>query len=128
MIADPPKKRRWIQVHLSTALLLMFGAGGFVWLNVRKMPTGQQNPEEVYDRGWPWVFQSHFIWLRPATPKDFAMGGSKLKQEPIDRGVRWDRWHLVFNILVALGILAVVGVGREWGVRRRARQPQEPQA
>jgi len=26
-------KRRWLQIHLSTALVLMFAAGGLMWLN-----------------------------------------------------------------------------------------------
>ncbi|HLX60449.1 MAG TPA: hypothetical protein VKX17_04115 [Planctomycetota bacterium] len=27
-------RRKWLQVHLSTAVLLMFAAGGLIWLNV----------------------------------------------------------------------------------------------
>ncbi len=34
MTADPPKKRRWFQVHLSTACALMLAGSGLVYINL----------------------------------------------------------------------------------------------
>jgi len=48
-MADPPPrgpqamssspKRSWFRFHLPTAVLMMFAAGGFVWLNACKRPS-----------------------------------------------------------------------------------------
>ena len=42
-------KRRWFQIHLSTAIVLMFVAGGLVWLNVRQHTVNFS----VIEYGWP---------------------------------------------------------------------------
>lgn len=33
---EKPKKRRWFQLHLSTCIVLMFVAGGLIWINVKE--------------------------------------------------------------------------------------------
>ena len=33
-MTQAPKKRAWFQIHLSTAVVLMFAAGGLFWINV----------------------------------------------------------------------------------------------
>ncbi len=48
-------QRRWFQIHLSTALVLMFVAGVFLWGNSvpRHYPAG--SGEDAFDAyGWPW--------------------------------------------------------------------------
>ena len=35
MSTPVPNQRQWLQVHLSTAVVLMFAAGGLIWANVR---------------------------------------------------------------------------------------------
>ncbi len=43
------KPRRWFQVHLSTAVVMMFVAGGLLWLQFyRYLNTG-----DASDIGWP---------------------------------------------------------------------------
>ena len=58
MTAEPPK-RRWFQIHLSTAIVLMFVAGGLVLSNVEKrrvdFDLGHSSEAVSYERGWPWT-------------------------------------------------------------------------
>jgi len=124
-MADQPK-RKLFQIHLSTALVLMFVAGGLVWLNVRKVKMDYEeqvnsgafatlldNPVDTHIRGWPWKYQTYwevFAWLN--TPE---------WQECDMTGVVTDEWHLAYNILVALAILAVIGVVVEWAVRKKGK-------
>lgn len=79
--------RRWFQIHLSTAVVLMLCAGGLLWVNVEKgaVPYSHlaslgiefdDSKELEYRRGWPFVFQEKslpdwghgpfFYWLRLA--------------------------------------------------------------
>jgi len=123
--------RKLFQLHLSTALVLMFVAAGLVWLNVREVKTGNYEKPWTYvpvsmsllsnakvlthARGWPWYFQSYWYesWVYP----EIYGSAPEWKEGSI---VEWDRWHLAFNILVALALLAGVGVAVEWVVRRRS--------
>ena len=57
---ETPKKRPWLQLHLSTAIVLMFVAGGIIGANVNGL-RGKfivegfdgQNAEVTQVRGWP---------------------------------------------------------------------------
>jgi len=46
-------KRRFWQIHLSTAVVLMFVAGGLLWLNLPMRKQGSDNS----DQGWPCVWR-----------------------------------------------------------------------
>jgi hypothetical protein len=52
-MSDPqkPKKPKFWQLHLSTAILLMFEAGGLVALNLKRI---ESDFEGIYFYGWPW--------------------------------------------------------------------------
>jgi len=58
-------KRRWFQIHLSTAVVLMFVAGGLLWANMmprwRYMDQGFSEPY-FFNDGYGWPFHlSTFI-------------------------------------------------------------------
>jgi hypothetical protein len=58
-MSEKPKKRAWLQFHLSTGLLLMFVAAGLLWLNMKR--TFEEDPAQppyfahfgAVHRGWP---------------------------------------------------------------------------
>jgi len=58
--AATPRKRPLFQFHLSTAVILMFVAGGLIWLNVNERHFGRGAEgsliwvvSDEYGRGWP---------------------------------------------------------------------------
>jgi len=127
------KRKRWFQLSLITCIVLMFVAGGLVWLNVRKVETGEcEKPEnywpssisitspahlDTHGRGWPSYFQTYWrkFYLEPGSY------GTVSEPKPgwnVGSGVHWERWPILYNILVALAILAGVGGVVEWVVRR----------
>ena len=129
---QPNKPRRgWFQIHLSTAIVLMFVAGGMIWVNClnREVNTDMlyhvapdgtiinSSPRHVY--GWPFGIY-----------EDYNINGEHVK-----RGLKgpfvtsdiltdWNLWAAVFNISSALPVLGVVAFLCEWLIRRReARKP-----
>src|SRR4051794_22733661 len=58
------KPRRWFQIHLSTAIVLMFVASGLLWLNLKDFYNSQLDysafSPEVRHVGWP--VRVHFRW------------------------------------------------------------------
>src|SRR5476651_69291 len=56
-MSDMPKRRFW-QIHLSTAVLLMFVSSGLLWANLTPKifvndDSGEKLPSEVDGFGWP---------------------------------------------------------------------------
>ncbi len=127
------KRRKVLQLHLSTALVLMVLAGGLVWLNVRSRPVRlpealdemiKDSPVEEVKyftqlkiRGWPCNFQVFNMAPEFQDKLSEAVEASEGIIQVEATGV--DREQLVKNILVALAILGMVGAGFEWWVRRR---------
>jgi hypothetical protein len=65
-------KRAWFQIHLSTAIALTFGAGGFLYLNW--VPTYEENDNSQLDArlkltseyyGWPYQMMSILRYYGP---------------------------------------------------------------
>jgi hypothetical protein len=117
--AEKPKKRRFWQLHLSTAVLLMFGAGGFLWLNSfphRFYPWADMPENYFYQYGWPTVFYTD---PEPALVMGIPLGTA------LDRFIREvgqrevSTLHVVVNVLVALPCLASLAFACEWLIRRR---------
>ena len=60
-MSDAPKKRPWLQFHISTAIIMMFVAGGLMWLNLhgradRVYPGCLSDaliPNRTLSYGWP---------------------------------------------------------------------------
>ena len=116
------KKRRWFQIHLSTAVVLMFVAGGLMWANVAEkiecktghswMPdegiTSQMNPIQYDEHKWGWP---SIICLRRSGA--FVSALRHYGTRPV-----------IIDVLVAFAILAAVAFVCEWLIRRReARKP-----
>ncbi len=117
-------KRKLLQLHLSTCLVLMVLAGGLVWVNVRKVLTEEHeefknniSPMAVLARGWPWTFQSYW------GPVIRTNEGGEFQYDSSNGGL--NEWSLSFNILTALTILGAVGTGFEWCIRKFSPKQQK---
>lgn len=116
-MTEPPR-RKCFQIHLSTAIVMMFVAGVLIWANVRNEFIIEVEPRtsqiiRIRGFGWPWN----------------AMLSS---DEPYWKGKREDRvWVLSENrliikkfftadIAVAFAILFGVAFCSEYLIRRRA--------
>ena len=110
----PPPPRRRFQIHLSTAIVLMFVAGGLIWANVRLRRTaeweslardshhflGVVTVDALFEYGWPATAYSagHAVFYEP-------------------------RIHFIgvfINTLAAFLILFVGWFMFEWIIRRHA--------
>ena len=102
--------RAWFQLHLSTCIVLMFVAGGLLWLN---MPCTIYPYLDTIER-WPLRVQGWPYWYI-RTP-----GGFVSKRA----GIMWftpefDHWKFAINFTVMLIILVAATVGSEWAISRR---------
>jgi hypothetical protein len=138
------RKRPWFQFHLSTAIVLMFVAGGLIWANVTEQCVGTEGLtwekqvrrlEEhlLYGVGWPWTFLG-FTRKRVVPPEE-PQGVCRLPSEQAwldeakawgngdyrDGWLRWDALALDFAVTVM--ILATVACVCEWLIRRREHMP-----
>ena len=118
--------RRWFQIHLSTAIVLMFVAGALMWANFREMPpeTERQHyaSEEAYDSavfdrvfsnlywGWPCVVYEQYV----------PYGMVRWKDDPLP--YKWNWKGVAINALTALAILGGVAVICESIIRRQDRR------
>ena len=114
------KKRRWFQVHLSTAIVLTIVAGLILYANV----TARQNEDRVlvvtpstiemlvtYESevsgircfGWPWITVEQ---VKLNQPKGWTYSG-----------IRYD--GLMKSSAIAILILIVTGFFSEWWIIRR---------
>jgi hypothetical protein len=50
-MTDAPKKRPWLQFHLSTAVVLMFVAAGLMCANVREYPVSMSGFDNLIGTG-----------------------------------------------------------------------------
>ena len=121
-MSEKPKKRRFWQLHLSTAVLLMLGAGGIGWPNsvarIEKFPGG--GGESKY-YGWPMNFVCQIRW-------DYDNSTETLFRYRLnDTYCEWAeavKFPLTFLIIIAdllswTTILLSVAVPFEYLIRRR---------
>ena len=116
-------RRRWFQIHLSTAIVLMFAAGGLLGLNILpfergltdwdldKYPLDKILPKESWlfvAQGWPIPF-----WT--------AFEGNK----QIRVASKWRYQCLSADVAIVLVILGAIAMCCEWRIRRRAREKNE---
>jgi hypothetical protein len=110
--------RTWFQIHLTTAIVLMFVAGGLLWLNMHRryaeflfMPDtaywGTTFPSSYYPYGWPMGIER---WLNTET-EEYTI---------LNMHYPW-RFFFPFLINVVVGLFILFFVGRccEWFIHRR---------
>jgi hypothetical protein len=103
--------RRFWQIHLSTAIVLMLVAGGLTGINVEKRQTlvqGEFVQRHMEFAGWPLPDRTFSEWDR----NTIYIGHVKTIHQP---------QNVVMNILIALVVLGVLAVNLEYFIRRRER-------
>lgn len=103
-MSDKPK-RAWFQIHLSTAIVLMFVAGGLMWAN--STVAMRFRYERVYGFPFPAIY-SH--------PMEIGDSIDSLHVQPA--GIDW--FCLAGNIFVGLYLLRLTAFLSEYIIRRRA--------
>ena len=139
-------RRKWLQVHLSTAVVLMIAAGGLVWANV--MPVRSQflliSSDHLGQTSDNFNGSTEFDGTKALTltyygrPKQIVMiaqnatvvnnqwvgDGNADYCHPTDSDSNYSRMGLAVDIAVALTILFAVWFVCEWWIRRRAARKQ----
>ena len=115
--------RKRFQIHLSTAVVLMFVAGGMLWLNTTVFRGGLilTDGKLLKDR---FIIDLNTFW---------GMGNLKTRGWPFRYHLeiadsftngRWWLWSMSFNIAVAVSLVLVVAALTEILIRRReTKQP-----
>jgi len=110
------KPRRFFQLHLSTALVLMVLAAGLLGANLtpRKVQIG---PLPLLAWGWPYDFKLEL----ERNVFERGVDASSVREGFRIDSVMEDTWRqrLTGNVAVALGILTLAAVLLEWRLRRR---------
>jgi hypothetical protein len=117
---DAPRRKRF-QVHLSTAVVLMFAAGLLMSVNMMERvelklfsngTTGVVNG--LYrTTGWPFAAREKLIELIGLPPNVMVCGNIFFE--------KWSSTAIELNAMVALAILFALWFVCEWWVRRRER-------
>jgi hypothetical protein len=102
-----PLPRKRFQVHLSTAIVMMFVAGGLIWANVRI-----NNGKRLYF-GEPTLGGSRIYFY--GWPTDGLIGSSIQQQDTV-----YLYGGISIDLIVAVTILFAVWFLCEWLIRRRA--------
>jgi hypothetical protein len=129
--------RKWFQIHLSTAMVLMFLAGGLLWLNLRDsrelgsmISSEKYQGQDVYQQaveykfGWPFTIHEG---LRPLQPRAHQRGDQVFiwnepeldLLEPASFDGHWVWKGLALNALFTLALLAAIALLIESIFRRR---------
>jgi len=110
--------RKRFQIHLSTAIVMMFAAGGLIWANAVPEATRSNgvlpssyvqgmaySNYEFRCYGWPWVA---VVWTQERAGNIVTWQGADV----------FNRKELAADILVALAILVSLTTLCEWRIRR----------
>ncbi|HLX63868.1 MAG TPA: hypothetical protein VKX17_21530 [Planctomycetota bacterium] len=123
-------RRKWLQVHLSTAIVLMFVAGGIIWANVRERWSVDIFEFAVYrELGWPFVaYHQSPASTDPSDPMyalmnaDSDSNGIKRVGAPtgfiVPRAAPFSFSMAILDALTALTLLSAVWFFCEWRIRR----------
>jgi hypothetical protein len=125
--------RRWFQIHLSTAIVLMIAAAGLLFVNMHRdieqfakseqqlmsyvyLKFSQLEPNKNYAfvrvrHGWPLNFQDAIL--------------DEPQFEVAWREPSWNYWNLAADAGIAFGILGMIVMFCEWQIRRRTREKNE---
>jgi hypothetical protein len=103
--------RRWIQIHLLTAIMLMLASGALLWVNVRWQ--GMHDLEFRTELGILTAYTDSQGWPLPYHIHSQAPG--------ITYGQPWSIRNFAIDAALALSVLAVITVASEWWLRRQER-------
>jgi hypothetical protein len=136
---EPPKNRRFWQLHLSTAVLLMLASGPIVWLNTSSRFAIERKYEDYcrYSTGWRargWPFSAFRERIR-IIPKNQPSNWQIFDFEAIKKLSYYEDNEMfvmvftvqpsimginaVLDVLVAILILLPIASLLEWLIRRR---------
>ncbi|MCY3017735.1 MAG: hypothetical protein NTW87_01710 [Planctomycetota bacterium] len=113
------KKRPLFQYHLSTAIIAMFAASGLLWANFNTDRVGLirwENRAPLPGR----TVEPGIGWPLPFCPEFTVYSG--LDGEGYYTTSGWKPVALVFDILIAVLVLAFCVTLCEWLIRRRERR------
>jgi|SRR5579862_2296630 len=142
---EPPRRARF-QIHLSTAIVMMFVAGGLIWANVngRRVEcwgiawTGPASAVPIDGEGmtdFDFIAAKHryAFWAgnrlnEHGWPFDSVLSGTSMYIDRSGEFLRipepvyavWRTTPLIYNALIALAILFAVWFLCEWLIRRRS--------
>lgn len=119
-MTEPPKRRPWFQLHLSTCMVLMVESAALTGLNVVETKLPNEWSGGTY--GWPSVAYS-----RIAT-ENFLGFGEILGEPSFEEMMYAKQWigsGVALNLAVALLILAASAQVSESFIRRRERKRTE---
>jgi len=122
---------RW---HLSTAIVLMFVAGGLIWANTRKWWTETESVWSGSFNSGPLIRGPYYGWPRRLYDNDSTTRAVNRLQGlnyfeddgPSTKEIRshWIMSGVWINSAVALAILLAVWLLCEWLIRRRTAQKE----
>src|ERR1017187_4066860 len=110
---NPPRRARF-QVHLSTAIVLMFAAGGLMWVNMRGYITSKYHSSDrdnlITAYGWPYKA----LYLSKVINKYHD------RENYIEYFGYTEYWMGALDAVVAFVIVVFIWFACEWLIRRRA--------
>jgi hypothetical protein len=114
-------RRAWCQIHLSTAVVLMFVAGGILYANLRLTRIEEEYEYEGPKFGWAELYG----WPQIVYFRVPIYAGSRVwKQVGVREGLVAGAWKFIcLNVLIGSVILATCAITIEFVVRRREATP-----
>lgn len=124
--APVPAHRKRFQIHLSTAVVMMFVAGGLLWANLRERHGTVFGGEEAYEfwsiefdyNGYGWPLTVHGQLTGDAKYPD---GSNYIHSPEVDITRKFTSYfNTVLDAIVAIIILGITWFMCEWPIRRNA--------
>jgi hypothetical protein len=120
-MAEPPHRKRF-QIHLSTAIVMMFVAGGLIWANAMRRAVTPDFVSLFGDMDGP----VHKDW--GATQIEYGWPFTMIRQPIYGSALPFADWEPLYfkwaalNVFIASIFLLAVWYACEWLIRRRAAQ------
>jgi hypothetical protein len=105
--AEAKPKRRFWQIHLSTAVLLMVVAALFTWANCGWTKDFYSDGSSVLGRGRPFIFQLYFYESSDIVNSSFMPSGY----------IEYSA--VLYDIAIGAAALLLAGIVSEYLIRRR---------
>jgi hypothetical protein len=124
---EQPRRSRF-QVHLSTAIVLMFVVGGLMWVNATPRTIvwvdslGSLNVIRRKMYGWPvgWVTRYEYMGVKAHYDTNFEVTFPVLPIECNSSSLEIERMQLLLDATLIALLLVVIWHVCEWFIRHRA--------